>query len=54
MTHDEIIERVGQALTTQFETYSWEQMIDDALEDASPVDREWAKRHLDYKLVVLP
>jgi len=47
-----IKQRIANALCAQFENYTWEQMIEEALSHlAEPQEIAWAKKHLDYKLV---
>jgi len=44
-----LIERIGKAVDSMFEIYSWEQMIDDC--DLTPEEKEYAKQNLSYKVV---
>ena len=50
-SHDEkfIESRVAKALESQFEIYSWEDMIDDCL--LTEEEEAWAKHNLSYKVV---
>jgi hypothetical protein len=49
-----ILHRIGKALDYQFEIYSWEQMIDDALDgDFSEEEIKWAKENICYKAYIL-
>jgi len=45
---DYIMNRVGKALDTQFEAYSWEHMIDDC--ELTPAETYWAKKNLSYRV----
>ena len=47
-----LLERVGKGLDCQFEMYSWDKMIDDALEDCTKEEKEWAKTHISYKAYI--
>lgn len=40
---------VQKGLECQFNIYSWEDMIDDL--DLTPKEKEWAKKHLSYRVV---
>jgi len=49
-----ILDAVSSALDYQFEIYSWEQMIDDAMDGEFTDDEiQWAKEHLIYKVEVV-
>ena len=53
MDKEYILNRIGKALDCQFEMYSWEQMIDDALEgEATPEQIKWAKENICYKAYI--
>ncbi len=40
-----VLYRVSKALNLQFETYTWENMIDDC--DLTPAEAKWAKKNID-------
>jgi len=50
-TQSRILELVGKALNYQFETYSWEKMIDDTT-GLTKREKEWAKKNIDYKAYI--
>lgn len=49
---DNILYLVNKALECQFWNYSWDNMIDDALTDCTPEERQWAKENIGYKAYI--
>ncbi len=47
----EVVRQVKKGLESQFETYSWDQMIDDL--DLTPEEKAWAKQHTEYAVHVI-
>ncbi len=48
---DKVAYYVKKGLESQFETYSWDQMIDD-LDYLTPEEKAWAKQHTTYAVKV--
>jgi hypothetical protein len=48
---NEVARIVKKGLESQFETYSWEHMIDDL--DLTREEKAWAKRHTEYAVRVI-
>jgi len=46
-----ILNRVGKALDCQFETYTWEDMLNDC--DLTQEELEWAKENIGYKAYII-
>ncbi len=46
-----ILRQVSKALEYQFETYSWENMIND-IQDLTLEEKRWAKDHTSYKAYI--
>lgn len=45
----EILRQVNKGLEWQFDSYSWADMIEDALgADFTPEEKRWAKEHTGY------
>jgi len=47
----EILRQVNKALEAQFETYSWQDMMND-IPDLSPEERKWAAENTGYKAYI--
>lgn len=50
INQEKITQRISNALDSQFEIYSWEDMINDC-DDLTPEEKIWAKNNLSYKLI---
>lgn len=47
-----LVEKVSNALSYQFESYTWGDMIDD-IPDLTPEERDWAKVNIGYKTYII-
>ena len=48
-----LLAEVKRALSVQFEGYSWDNMIDDALIDYSKEEIKWAKENIIYDAKII-
>ena len=48
---DYILNRVGKGLDSQFECYSWEQMIKDC--ELTPEEEKWAIENIGYRIYIM-
>ena len=46
-----ILNRVNKALDTQFEIYTWEDMLNDC--DLTKEEKQWAKENISYKAYII-
>ncbi len=52
MDKQKILELANEALSCQFEIYSWSEVIDD-IGDLSPEEIKWAQRNIGYKAYII-
>ena len=52
MNKAHILNQVGQALDCQFQSYTWEDMIDD-IDNLTKEEKEFAKENICYKAYIL-
>ena len=48
---DYVLERVKKALECQFESYSWEEMLDDC--ELTKEELKFAEEHIGYKAYII-